>query len=303
MTFFVQLPISSYPDKLPSAFDHGSTFDFATAQAMMWLAQLAYEPDCTIKAILARWQLQPLANLHSPAEGAGADTATQGFVCRRGGTTIVAFAGTDPGKLKTVLTDTELVPDDSSVYPGIRHALDAVWTQMGAAAPFQSGGRLFVTGHSLGAGLAVLAAFRLRATITADAVYTFGLPRVGGTSFGDTYEPILGPRTFRLVNGDDPVPSFPPSFLGYLHVGRSLFCPHAGAFTPLSVPAAALDNMPNFEKVETDAAGHILTDLLNGGGPIPAQPGILGSLYDKLPGGLADHTPAEYLRALRTPVR
>jgi hypothetical protein len=168
----------------------------------------------------------------------------------------------------------------------------------------QDGGRLFVTGHSLGAALSVLATFRLKgeANVTADAVYTFGLPRVGGTSFGDTYEPIFGPRTFRLVNGDDPVPSIPPSFLGYLHVGRSLFCPHAGAFNPQSVPAAALDNMPTFATVETDYAGHILTDLLNGRWSIPAQPGLLGWLYDLLPGGLADHMQARYLRALGTPV-
>jgi hypothetical protein len=305
MTFFVQLPIGSYPDELPSAFGQGSIFDYTAAQALMWLSQLSYEQDVTIDAVLARWKLQPLAHLHSPAEGPASDTATQGFVCRRDGTIIVAFAGTDPGMVKTVLTDAETAPDDRGVHPGFRRALDAVWTQLRAAAVLPGGDRLFVTGHSLGGALAVLAAFRLRgeAGINAEAVYTFGLPRVGGAKFGAIYEPILGFRTFRLVNGNDPVPSVPPSLLGFRHVGRSLFCPHAGTFDPESVPAASLDDLPTFVKVETGHVFSIVRDMLRGRWPVPAQPGILGWLYGVLPGGLTDHMPARYLRALGTPVR
>ena len=304
MTFFVQLPIDSYPGKLPSDFGHGSDFDYPTAQAMMWLSQLSYESDCTIDTILTRWGWQKPAHLHSPPTGPASITATQGFVCRRDGTTIVAFAGTDPGMVKTVLTDAQTVPDDAGMHFGFRHALDAVWMQLRAAVPPDTVGRLFMTGHSLGAAIAVLAAMRLQSDVnlTVDAVYTFGLPRVGGSKFNDLYEPILGARTFRLVNGDDPVPSVPPPLLEYRHVGRSLFCTHGGTFDPGLAPATQLNDLPTFARVETDYAGHILGELATDRWPTPAQPGILGWLYELLPGGLADHMQARYLRALGTPV-
>jgi triacylglycerol lipase len=305
MSFFVQLPVSSYPEALPFDFGQGFPFSYAAAQSMMWLSQLSYESSAKIDGILTQWQLQLLAHLHSPNEGPLWGTATQGFVCRRDGATIVAFAGTDAGKIKTVLTDFETVPDDDSgLHPGFRDALAAVWTQLQAAVPSLDGGRLFVAGHSLGGALAVLAAFRLQdeANITADAVYTFGLPRVGGTKFGTGYELALGARTFRLVDGYDPVPAVPPTLLGFRHVGRRLSCAHDRTFDPISVPESSVDDQPSLEQAETDYFGNTLADLLSGRVPAPAQPGPLGVLYTQLPVGLADHMQARYLRALGTPV-
>jgi len=305
MTFFVELPIGSYPHALTADLGQGSEYSYAAAQAMMWLSQLSYEQDAKIDTLLEQWQLQPVAHLHSPAEGPGSFSATQGYVCRHDATTIVAFAGTDPGVIKTVLTDGKTLPDASGVHPGFRAALEAVWPQLLQAIALPDRGRLLVTGHSLGAALAVLAAARLQgeAGITADAVYGFGLPRVGGTQFGAIYEPVLGARTFRLVNGDDPVPSVPPPVLGFRHVGRSLFCPYRGSFGPLSVPAAELDDLPTFVKVQAGYISSMAQDLLQGRWPVPAQPGVLGWIYGVLPAGLADHMPARYLRALGTPVR
>ena len=211
---------------------------------------------------------------HSPIEGPLSDTATQGVVCQRGPATIVVFAGTDPGVLKTVLTEAEAPPDGDGMHPGFLHALEAMWEQVLAALRGRAAGSLFVTGHSLGAALAALAAFRLQkeADIEADAVYTFGLPRVGGEAFGKLYEPKFGARTFRLVNGDDPVPSMPPSLAGYRHVGRRMSCPHGGTFGPGQIPVAAVDDQPTFASVETDYAGHVLGELLARRWPIPAQP-------------------------------
>jgi triacylglycerol lipase len=305
MTIFVQLPMGSYPDRLPLGFAHATGFSYPTAQAMMWLAQLSYECDATIDTILAHWHLRLVAHLHSPTSGPLSDTATQGFVCQADGATIVVFAGTDAGVVKTVLTDSETFPDAASMHPGFVRALDAVWDQLRHAVPTQNAGRLLVAGHSLGAALAVLAAFRLHevAPNAVDQVYTFGMPRVGGQAFGDKYEPALGARTFRLVNGDDPVPTVPPPLLQFRHVGRSVFCPHGGTFEPGATPAISVDNEPRFAEAETRFAGHVLDGLLNGRWETPAQPGILGWLYTLLPGGLADHMQARYLRALHTPVR
>ena len=302
MSLFVQLPIDSYPDRLPPC-DQGHEFSYPTAQAMMWLAQLTYEPDNKVADVLKKWQLTLVAHLHSP-KGLLSDTATQGFVCQRDGATIVAFAGTDPGMVKTLLTDGKTVPGRDGMHPGFQEALEAVWGQVLAVVPGHGPGSLFVTGHSLGAALAALAAFRLHAeaNIEARAVYTFGMPRVGGQAFGDLYEPILGDRTFRLVNGDDPVPSVPPPFAGFRHVGRRMSCPHGGAFAPTSKPDAVQDNEPSFLEQEASNASDTLVNLLKGILPVPAQPGLLGVSVEFLPGGIADHLQARYLRALGTPV-
>ena len=60
MSFLVQLPIESYPDQLP-AVGQAPAFSYPTAQALMWLAQLTYEPDEKVKTLLKQWQLQLLA--------------------------------------------------------------------------------------------------------------------------------------------------------------------------------------------------------------------------------------------------
>ena len=245
-----------------------------------------------------------LAHLHSPPGGSIFASATQGFVCRSAEATIVAFAGTDPGVLQTVLTDFKTQHGVGTIHAGFAEALQAVWNQLAPQLQAPGPVRLLVTGHSLGAALAVLTAFRAHNELRKDAnfVYTFGLPRVGGGAFVAGYEPVYGASTFRFVNGDDPVPAVPPPELGYQHVGRAFTCPHAGAFDPAAIPPAARNNDPILARVETDFAGHTIDGLLRRRWTAPAQPGILGWLYILLPGGLADHMQARYLKALATPV-
>jgi len=52
------------------------------------------------------------------------------------------------------------------------------------------------------------------------AVYTFGMPRVGGERFEASYDAGLGALTYRLVHGIDLVARVPP--LPFRHVGRVL---------------------------------------------------------------------------------
>ncbi|GJN12470.1 hypothetical protein PR202_ga30749 [Eleusine coracana subsp. coracana] len=94
-----------------------------------------------------------------------------------------------------------------------------------------------VTGHSLGAALAVLIADELAglglATQAPVAVFSFGGPRVGDEAFARRVE-ARGARVLRVVNAHDVVPRFPPTApspligglaglgLGYADVGREL---------------------------------------------------------------------------------
>lgn len=87
---------------------------------------------------------------------------------------------------------------------------------------------LYVTGHSLGGALAVVATWYLSSTTLA-ACYTFGAPRVGDAGLLGWFKTPI----YRIVNAADPVPFVPPSgaFLnGMKHLFRFLaaFLPWGG---------------------------------------------------------------------------
>ncbi len=71
---------------------------------------------------------------------------------------------------------------------------------------------LFISGHSLGAALSVLALPDVvKATqFKKPTLYNFGCPRVGDNNFVTAYNALPGQKTFRIVNSSDLVPSVPP---------------------------------------------------------------------------------------------
>ncbi|CAO2199960.1 unnamed protein product [Urochloa humidicola] len=80
-----------------------------------------------------------------------------------------------------------------------------------------------VTGHSLGAALAVLIADELAGGVAAStpvAVFSFGGPRVGNGAFASRVE-ARGARVLRVVNAHDVVPRFLPGWC-YADVGPEL---------------------------------------------------------------------------------
>ena len=85
---------------------------------------------------------------------------------------------------------------------------------------------LWITGHSLGAAAALLAAASCQleeSQIPVAGLYTYGQPRVSGQKFAKWYNPALGAKTFRYVHANDIVPRVPPRlflFSRYTHVGQ-----------------------------------------------------------------------------------
>jgi len=82
-----------------------------------------------------------------------------------------------------------------------------------------------VTGHSLGAALATIAALDLvanHASILRGAtvsVYNYGSPRVGNQAFANYYNSKV-PNTYRCTFEDDIVPHVPPELSGFYHVSN-----------------------------------------------------------------------------------
>lgn len=74
---------------------------------------------------------------------------------------------------------------------------------------------LYITGHSLGGAIAIITALNMPIN-SFEACYTFGSPRVCNHKGLPLAE---NKAIFRVINGNDIVPSLPPRFLGYVHIG------------------------------------------------------------------------------------
>ena len=151
---------------------------------------------------------------------------TQGFLCRRSVADeapylVLAFRGTEK-KVSDWLTDARCVPTvegATKVHTGFLEAFTVVKNPEGRTAKqvveellsgpeAKEGGEalpLFITGHSLGGALALLAT-KLVAPDVTGACYTFGAPRVAN------YEYFRWMKTpvYRVVNSSDVVPRVPP---------------------------------------------------------------------------------------------
>jgi triacylglycerol lipase len=311
MSFLVELARGAFPDNALDGFAATPQFNLNNARAMMWLSQLAYETASRSKVedILRAWRLTMHAFIsNDPATGLPPHSAC---VVVAGGhsATFVTFAGSDPLKFEDWITDFDAVPSPTDLHTGFQNAVETVWPTIETAIANRPASEqaLFFTGHSLGGALAILAAARAAAkfSIQPTVVYTYGSPRNGGPAFFDSYKPLLGDSTFRLVDGTDVVPTVPPPTPGdYRHVGQSIQCPTDGRFDdPQTQISAGEANKPD---VVEDAVQAGLADLralaafrlIRGIGPRP-----LDRFAGLLPRMVRDHVPANYFRALSIPLR
>lgn len=149
---------------------------------------------------------------------------TEGFVARHaaGGLTVVAIRGTESNKPEDLLADllTGAVnwPGRGHVHKGFAHAFEPVRdTLRDEIRPEADNGHLLITGHSLGAGVATLAAADLEPRHP--TLVTFGSPRVGDPAFVRSMGTI---RVRRLVNCCDVVTRIPPERFTQANIGTLL---------------------------------------------------------------------------------
>jgi triacylglycerol lipase len=322
VSFLTKLPEHLYRPDAFANFKVVNDFDVGTARAMAWISQLAYETDepDKIKRVLKLWGLTLLddgvviAEVNTPLPQA----STHCFVAANADATIIAFAGTDPVVLANWITDFDIHLDETSAANGYVTAADAVWPRLKAllAKRQKPANRVFVTGHSLGGALAAIIAQRVVVESAGDieAVYTFGMPRPGSKDFASAYNLRLGSSTYRLVHGDDLVPTVAPSFLKFHHLGRFLHCDRLGRFDKTKLEAGSDSDDPAFVKGVAGDLAALLQGPLSGilsvstriklaatllaGFPssgMRTDPG--GILIELLPPRLRDHMPDRYIQA------
>lgn len=127
---------------------------------------------------------------------------------------------------------------------------------------------VLVTGHSLGAALALLCAVdlstfppeklpkhssgpSLRDSLTPLELYTFGEPRVGNALMVAYVSRVLAySKQFRVVHGRDPVPHLPPRSTGYVHLPQEMWLHLRSDSSGPDHDRAASD--PPFERKDED---------------------------------------------------
>lgn len=220
---------------VPSPLPLPALAPFAISEALKYLhySNAAY---CSI-AELSAWNCTPCRRAAGPITSAtvihNKTTGTQGYVVGAPGQVVVAFKGT------TILLNWmyDLTFRKVAMYPLCDGCLVHAgfwesWTSVRAAIlttvldhlAADPKARLVVTGHSLGAALAVLCVMELYYLydIPASALYTYGLPRVGNDMFVKHFVRINQP-SWRLTHWRDPVPHLPVRAMGFEHITQEVF--------------------------------------------------------------------------------
>lgn len=230
--------------------------DPRNAQALAVASDLAYLPaDAGAEGFRAQLGLE--ARLLSAG-------STQAYVATNDDHIVVAFRGTEApnsieGLKDWLLTDAVnllILPEGdlgtdfvaagvgARFHQGFMKALATIWDPLFeavAAERKKSDRPVWITGHSLGGALTLLAAWRFkRKFVPVHQIYTFGAPMIGNTEAAQAMDRELPERIFRYVNAPDPVPKLPTISLIANQYG------HCGTEVGLGAVAAAATSALDF---------------------------------------------------------
>ena len=190
------------------------------ALALAWASNLAYEDDNVVQQVTGQWGLQVSPTITGPRD-------IQAFVAGNSNCIIVVFRGTinekdgqfDPNNWLVNL-DAIQVPIDlvfhvsGRIHDGFATAFSTLWPGIqDAIQKLQTGAQsVWITGHSLGGALALIAAAArtFADRLPFNGLYTFGQPRVGDPEFCGNCDTHFGDQYFRFVNDEDIVTRVPP---------------------------------------------------------------------------------------------
>jgi triacylglycerol lipase len=213
----------------PLALDRDAT-EFESAYHLAVAAKLVYMHD--------EEELVDALGPHLPVVVPFREGRVFGCVAGDAHNTLIAFRGTRRAHhWRDNLRYGQVYGYAGRVHEGFAKALDQVWNRV-LAGLYDVGldsPTLWLTGHSMGGALAVLAAQRLHAEgFDPHLTCTFGAPRVLNPVAAAAYEP----RVMRFVNPEDMVPTLPWNGLvdEYEHVGEELKFLPSGAVTRGSLP-------------------------------------------------------------------
>jgi triacylglycerol lipase len=223
----------------------------ANARALVYAAQLAYGVPVANNPAMTTITQDAQTGGINPAQVKVIDPGTtvlQAVVLGGQSFVILAFRGTRPDQLSDWMDDAEIAqvpfnsifdgPDVGLVHNGFANLLKSGWDDIcDAVNQLQQGGQsLWITGHSLGGALAVMAAaaFTFSRREPVNGLYTYGQPRVGDVKFCAQCDSQFGDEMFRFVNNQDIVTRIPPRLvvappMNYGHSGQLRYFDPKGA--------------------------------------------------------------------------
>jgi triacylglycerol lipase len=146
------------------------------------------------------------------------------------GTHVLSFRGTEVTQKSDVLADLKAGKNieacGGKVHVGFKGELNKLWPSIEQATA--SIDNLYITGHSLGAAMATIAASRVQSKVT--ALVTFGSPRVGDGKFVNS----LNVTHYRVQNNCDDVTKVPFRLMGFRHHGTHKYMNYYGEFRNLT---------------------------------------------------------------------
>ena len=131
---------------------------------------------------------------------------------------VIGKKGKNVGSIRTLLS-AATAKAGGKVHGGFQQEVNDLW--MDVLAEIEHNDQLkvrkdvYMTGHSLGAAMATIAATRYQP----HELFTFGSPRVGGKHF---VKNIKCPH-LRFMNNNDIVCRIPPAWLGFRHHGEMIY--------------------------------------------------------------------------------
>ena len=146
------------------------------------------------------------------------------------GTHVLSFRGTEVSEPSDILADLKAGKNieaiGGKIHVGFKGEINKLWPALEkAVANINS---LYVTGHSLGAAMATIAAGRMQSKVL--ALVTFGSPRVGNKE----YVNCLTFPHYRVQNNCDDVTKVPFLLMGFAHHGTHVYMDYHGAFKNLT---------------------------------------------------------------------
>lgn len=198
-----------------------------------------------------------------------------GFGAVKDGHGIIAFRGTQPESLLSIISDALFWPVawqmPGKVHAGFWHSLLELLPGIEQWRKDSRVDQVTVTGHSLGAAMATLYA----GLHPEDELITFGSPRVGDATFAALFR---GTAMRRYVDCTDTVTTVPPPLLGFVHLDGLRYIDHEGKVHNVdhAVPSLADDR-----KMAQEAYAPHWHDP----GNVPRRE-------------LADHAPINYISAI-----
>jgi len=148
----------------------------------------------------------------------------QAYAAHAGRDAIIAFRGTERS-LGDILTDLKFIRQHTphgALHSGFWDGYDRIHSDIAdfCVKAAQRSGRIWLTGHSLGGALAVVAAYRLtyEKKLPIGGVVTFGQPMVVMPSLAQTLSPLLNDRYLSFVNGRDPIPTLVRPYVHFGHM-------------------------------------------------------------------------------------